>query len=112
MIAFNPFEQMDPERFKLVGANARCNRRANLIQIGLDFGLAEPPHCHPRDIGAFEQYLTIARDSNRGVQLMAAAGKRAQLLRRLRTAVRLSKKPCPERQRLIRADDKVAGPAR
>src|ERR1700687_1047493 len=106
MIAFDTLEQMDTWPFKLVGADAGCNRGSSLIQIGLNFGLAEPPHCHPRDISAFEQYLAIARDGNRRVQLMAAAGKRAQLLRRLRATRRFAKKPCPERQCLIRADDK------
>src|ERR1700681_3645667 len=109
MIAFDTLEQMDTWPFKLVGADARCNRGSSLIQIGLDFGSAEPPHCHPRDISAFEQYLAIVRDGNRGVQLMTAPGKRAYLLRRLRAARRFAKKPCPERQCLIRTDHKVAG---
>jgi hypothetical protein len=49
------------------------------------------------------------RDGNRGVQFVAAAGERAQLLSSLRASRGLAEKPHPERQRLIGADDKFAG---
>ena len=59
-----------------------------------------------------EQYLAIARHGNGGVQFMAAAGKRAQLLGGLRAAGGLAEKPRAQRQGLIGADDKSAGMAR
>src|SRR6516225_8589095 len=105
MIAFNLLKQMHPEALKLVGANAGCDRCACLIEIRADFGLAQPSHAHARDRDFFEQYLAIARDRNRAIKFMTAAGERAELLCGLCPARRLAEKLYSERQCLVGADN-------
>src|SRR6266516_2627407 len=80
MIAFDPLEQINPQPFQLVGADAGCDGLSRLIQIGVDLGLTEPAHRHARDGNGFEQRLAIAGDGDGGVQFMALPGQGAQLL--------------------------------
>ena len=112
MIAVDTFEQMNAQSFKLVGAHAGHHGLARLVQIGVDFCLAQLPHGHVRDGNRLEHYRAIARDGNGGVQFVSVAGKAPQLLRGLCPTGRLAEKPFSQCQRLIRADDDSIGLAR
>ena len=84
----------------------------HLIEIDLDLGAGQLPDGHARYRDMRKQYLAIARDRNAGMQFMAAACKRAQLLGSLRPAGRLGEKPRSQRQRLIRTGHEAVRPSR
>src|SRR5271170_6265627 len=96
---------MNTRPLKLVAADAGSDGIARLIQIGLDFGLAQPPHGHACDLDFFKYYLAVARHGNGGAKLVAVAGELTQLFRSLGPVNRLTEKPGAQGQSLVRADD-------
>src|SRR5271154_2986606 len=96
---------MYTELFKLIGADARGDRIASLVEITIDFSIAERPHGHPRNRDMFEYQLSVAHHCNRRVKFMTMAGQRAQLVGGLGPAGGFVENPRPQRQRLIGTND-------
>src|SRR5205814_1303570 len=60
MIALDAVEQMHPEPFELISADAGGYRLAGLVQIGFDFAFAQAAHRHFGNTDIGRQYLAVA----------------------------------------------------
>jgi len=109
VIAFDPLEQMHPQSLKLIGTDARRDDPVSrCFHIGGKLGVAHRPHGHSSHRDMFKDDLSVLRNRNGRMKLMAMSGEHSQLIKRLGAVLRLVEKAITQRQRLIGADDKMS----
>src|SRR4051812_22330183 len=80
MIAFDLLEQVTAQAFELIAADAGGDRRAGRVQIGIEEALGQSPHGQLRAVHLAEHHAPVARDRDRGMELVRAPRQRVQLL--------------------------------
>src|SRR5215831_7685407 len=97
---------MHPQSLKLIGTDARCDDPVSrCVNIGGKLGVAHRPHGHFSYSDMFKDDLSVLRNRNGGMKLMALSGEHPQLIKRLGAVLRLVEKAITQRQRLVGADD-------
>src|SRR5882762_4653742 len=82
VIAFDLLEQVAPQAFELIAADAGGDRRAGRVQIGVEEALGQRPHGQLRAVHMAEYHPAVARQRDRRMELVGAARQRMQLLAR------------------------------
>lgn len=109
MAALDPVEQLRAPPFDMIAADAVADLLIFHVEIGIDELVAERAHRQARGIGMAPDDLLVLGDGNGGMEKVAAATERLQLIERLVTRLRLIERLAVAIfQRLVAADDQGA----
>src|SRR5262249_48854793 len=110
MVPLDLFKQVNPQTFKLVGADARERPRADGIKVEIDELVGELAHGQPGGIDLPEDKLIFANNRDRRMQLVTAPGQGPQLVAGRSPVVWFIETPASERKRLIGANHDALPP--
>src|SRR5215471_12319458 len=112
MVPFYPFEQVNADFLELVSPYAGQRLRTDRIEIAIDELVGEGPHGQLCGLHVAEHNTLVAHDCDRGMQRMAAACQRLQLVAGRAAVWRLVKASLPECECLIGSDNDPPRPLR
>src|SRR5205085_10952486 len=104
MVALDRLEEVHPEPFELIAANALHDGFAGTIEVALEGGRIEPTHGEPGAVRSGLDHPAVPRDREGGVEHVATSRKLRELVERVAAAARLVQDLARELEHLVRPD--------